>query len=287
MEKLLSNVKTYSEPSYKKGDGLRMKKAVSIAFTAAIICSLFLASVRAQTYSQSIYQESNAVTLDGKWTNNSEWDDAATSNIVGTNGVSGIFRDKYELVGTFGGSDFDVIDAYLIEFFTDKTNDTGDYVQLCYDTLQSGGSSLLSTDLMVQISGHNGTVQKFVGSGANWAPGSIVNLQWAQAVSISKLNGTNPHWTTEIAFDKYNNGGGISTNIMIALYDASNSAAGIQTWPPGARVTNPSTWGVNDASALTTIPEGLGIGSMVMLASVTVLVGFFCLRKQPKATWAR
>lgn len=266
-----------------------MKKAITVAFTAAMICSLFLVTyvgstvVKAQTASQSIFQLSNTVTLDGKWTTTNEWDDAAQSNIVGTGGVvTGIFRDKYALVGTFGGTDFGVIDNYVIEFFTDNTNDTGDYVKLCYDTLQSGGSSLLSTDLMVQISGHNGTVQKFVGNGASWAAGSILNLLWAQASGATKLMGSIPHWMTEIAFDKYNNGGGISTNIMIALYDASNPAAGVQTWPPGANVNNPSTWGVNDASALTTIPEDFGLGTMVMLSAAVVMVGFYCLRKRSR-----
>ncbi len=263
-----------------------MRKAVWVAFVVALMCSLFLASVKAQTATQTIFSLQNAVTLDGKWTNNSEWDDAGTANIVGTGGVSGIFRDKYEIIGTFGGSDFDVIDWYLIEFFTDKTNDAGDYVRLCYDGDQSGGTTPQSGDIMVQISGHS-TVQTFLGNGTGWAAGSIVNLRYNQSLSVSKLNGTNPHWTTEIAYDKYNNGGGISTNIMIALYDASNVAAGIQTWPPGANANSPSTWGVNDASGLSTIPEGLGIGSLTMLASVAVLIGFFCLRNMPKTKWVR
>ena len=292
MEKLLKKPYYIEQPASKNGDEYEMKKATSLFFAAATICSLFLVTyvgpevVNAQTASQSIFQLQNAVTLDGKWTNNIEWDDAATSNIVGTTGaLRGIFRDKFELIGAFGDPDFDVVDWYVIEFFTDKTNDTGDYVQLCYDGDQSGGSSPQSGDLMVQVSGHNGTVQKLAGTGTGWAPGNITNLRFAQAISISKLNSTNPHWTTEIAYDKYNNGGGISTNIMIALYDASNSAAGIQTWPSGASVNNPSTWGVNDASTIGPIPEGLGIGSMVMLASVSVLVGFFYLRKKPKAIW--
>jgi len=131
---------------------------------------------------------------------------------------------------------------------------------------------------MVQISGH-ATMKFYVGAGANWTTGNIVNTQFAQGLSVSKLNGTNPHWTTEINFDKYNNGGGISTDIMIAVYDANNSAAGIRTWPQGASIYNPNTWGVNDASALTTIPESIGIGSMVILSSVAVIVGFYCSRK--------
>jgi hypothetical protein len=270
-----------------------MKKVRKKTFVIALLCSLFLAlyagTVHAQfipTVVQHIYQESVTPTRDGKWTSDGEWDDAATSNIVGTGGaVSGIFRDKYALIGTFGGSDFDVIDDYLIEFFTDKTNDTGDYLELCYDTTQNGGTSLVSTDLMVKIPGHNGTIQTFVGSASGWVAGSILNTNFAQAVSISKLNGTNPHWTYEIAFDKYNNGGGIDTNIMIALYDANNPAAGNQTWPPGASITNPSTWGDNDASDnLTTIPEGLGIGPMVMLSSVAVLIGFYYFRKLERPT---
>lgn len=267
-----------------------MKKAITVAFTAAMICSMFFAMYAGPVHAaagsvvQNIYQATTDPTFDGKWTTTTEWDDAAQSLIKNTNGVmTGIFRDKYTLVGTFGGADFDVVDNYLIEFFTDGTNDTGDYVQLCYDTTQAQGSSLLSTDYMVQIFG-NGTIKYYAGAGANWAsaPSSFIPPQWAQGLGTSKV-WSSQHRIIEIGFHKYANGGGIDCNIMIAVYDAGNSAAGVQTWPQGASVTNPNTWGDNDPSDnLTTIPEGFGIGAIVLLSAAVVMVGFYGLRKRSK-----
>jgi hypothetical protein len=144
-------------------------------------------------------------TYDGKWTTNDEWDDGGTDMIVSSSGaVTGAFRNKYATAGTFGGADFEVLDQYLIEFFTDKTNDTGDYLQLCYDTTMVGGTSLQATHMMLQVWGHKGTFRMYTGSGSTWVQSSTVIAlaanQFGQAVAISKLNGTNPHWTYEIAF---------------------------------------------------------------------------------------
>lgn len=269
-----------------------MKKILSIAFVVALLCSLSLAMYAGTVYAAGthhIFQGSVTPIYDGKWTTNDEWSDGETTTIAGTNGVvTGAFVNKYATVGSFGGTDFEVLDQYLVEFFTDKTNDTGDYLQLCYDTTSAGGTSLVSTDIMLQVFGHNGTVKMFIGSGTSWtqASSSVIgpsSSEFGQAVSISKLNGTNPHWTYELAFHKYTNGGGIDCNIMIALYDASNAAAGIQTWPPGAVTTSPGTWGLDDANSnLTTIPEGLSFTPVAALATIALIATFFVMRKRPK-----
>jgi hypothetical protein len=142
---------------------------------------------------------------------------------------------------------------------------------------------------MFQVFGHNGTAKMLVGSGSSWiqAPSTVIgpnnSSEFGQAISISKLNGTNPHWTYELAFHKYTNGGGIDCNIMIALYDASNPSAGIQTWPQGASVTNPSTWGLDDANNnLAPIPEGIGFVPVSTLATIVFIASFFVMRKRPK-----
>ena len=272
-----------------------MKRAVSIAFVIAVLCSLFLATDVGPVHAQFIpvphqyaYEEQVIPVIDGKWTTANEWTDASTSNIVNGSGVvSGVFRDKWSVVIS---STISVTDYYLIEFFTAHTNNTGDYVELCYDTTQAGGSAPISSDFMIEIPGHNGTALTFVGNGKGWVSGSIAlepNPWWAQLVSISPLNGTNPHWTTEIAVDKSDNGGGIDCNIMVAMYDASNPSAGVQTWPLNASVNNPSTWGDNNASAnLFTapyLPEYLGIGPILLLCSVATVAAFYGLRKMPRA----
>jgi hypothetical protein len=259
-----------------------MKKALKVAFVIAALCSLFLATyagpVKAvnPNYTQTVYAGSIDATIDGKWTSNDEWDDAGTSQIS----ANAVFRDKYWLV--MSGTTFFVYDEYLVEFFSDKTNDTGDYVQILYDTASNGGSAPQTDDLRMDYVGHNGTVKTYVGTGTGWTAGTVNDLQVAELVSISKLNGTNPHWTAEFRVEKTTNNMGINNDIMVAVYDASNPSAGVQTWPPGASANVPDGWGLNDASALSPIPEGLGIGSTVILASVAVLFGFYSLRKRSR-----
>ncbi len=260
-----------------------MKRAVEIAFIIAALSSLFLAVYvgpvkAASSYTQTVFAGSIDSTIDGKWTTNNEWDDGMTSS-VGTLG-SAIFRDKY-FIDMSGGA-LSVKDEYLIELFSDNTNDTGDYVQLCYDTATDGGSAPHSDDFRIDYVGHNGTIKTYVGNGTGWAPGTVNDLQMAQQLIASKLNGNN-HWITEIKLEKTTNGAGINNDIFIAVYDASRPSDGIQSWPPSASVNVPDGWGLNDASALSPIPEGLGIGTVMILSSTAVIFGVIYLRRHQKS----
>lgn len=271
-----------------------MKRAISSIFIAAIICSMILAMYAGLAYAfssanQQVFSASVIPTIDGKWTTNDEWDDAMTSYLVSATGVRyGAFRDKYVLDFTNGLS---VKDNYIIELFTDKTNDAGDYVRVAYctDTAGTGGSAPQTTDFMIEYAGH-GVLRTYVGNGTGWAAstiGSTVSI--AQLVSISKLNGTNPHYTTEIQFEKTTTAPNAAQNnyICVAVYDASNAAAGVISWPPNSNPNVPNTFGFNDASALGTIPEGIGFEVVTILSCAAVMVGVYYLRKQPKAIWVR
>jgi hypothetical protein len=262
-----------------------MKKAISVIIISVLIGSLFLAMYAGpvQAFSsatQSIFSGTAEVTYDGKWTNNAEWDDAATSNIGSGGTNTGIFRDKYTLIM----DPFVVYDNYLIEAFTDTTNDAGDYIQICYCTTETGSAAPQTTDFRIDYVGHGATATKttYKGTGTAWAASALSDVTVAQLMSISKLNGNIPHWTTEVRIDKSGNGGQMNNYIMVAFYDASNAAQGVQVWPPSATVNNPNSWGLNDASALSAIPESLGIGTIMVLAAVAMFVGFVCLRKLPK-----
>ena len=263
-----------------------MKKAVYVAFVIALLCSLFLTLYAGPVNAfssaiQTVYAAGADSTIDGKWTTNTEWDDGMTSTITSAAGAkTGIFIDKYLLDFSAGLS---VKDEYIIEAFTDKTNDTGDYTVLAYCTGSNGGTAPQSDDLKFEIDGHNGTIKTYVGTGTGWAPYNPDQLQWAQLLSVSKLNGTNPHWTTEIKVEKTTNLMQQNNYIMVGFYDASNAAAGVQTWPPNASVDVPNTYGFNDATALGTIPEGIGLAPIVVLGSIAVLIGCLYLRKQQKA----
>jgi hypothetical protein len=269
-----------------------MKKANSVAITVAIICSLILAMTAgtAAAFSSAIQQVFSASvipTIDGKWTANNEWDDGMTSYLTSASGVRyGAFVDKYVLDFS---AELSVTDNYMIEFFTDKTNDAGDYVRVAYCTdTTTGGTAPQTTCFMIEYSGH-GTLKTYVGNGTGWALspiGSTVTI--AQLVSISKMNGSNPHYTTEFTFEKTTTVPNAAQNnyICVQVYDASNAAAGIITWPPNANVNVPDTYGYNDASALAAIPEGVGFGVVAMLSCAAVMVGF-CLLRKPKTTWVR
>jgi|WetSurMetagenome_2_1015567.scaffolds.fasta_scaffold04740_4 hypothetical protein len=266
-----------------------MKKIATIAFIITVFCGLLLATnlnvhnVKAySSASQSVFSASVTPTFDGKWTANDEWDDAMTSYVTTSTGsVVGAFRDKYVLDFSAGLS---VTDNYLIEFFVDKTNDTSDYVQICYCGGADNAASPQADDFLFQIFGHNGTYKYYIGSGSGWAESSMITPtpKLGQLVSISKMNGTNPHWTYEFQFEKTVTTAGQNNYISISVFDASNPAQGVVTWPPNANSSKPNTYGLNDASALASIPEGISFAPIATLATIALIVGFFVMRKRLK-----
>ncbi len=270
-----------------------MQRSLSLAFTAAIIFSMIstIYAGQANAFSsavQPVYSAMVTPNIDGKWTNNEEWDDAATSYIVSTTGIRyGAFRDKYLV--DFSTPTLSVKDNYIIEFFTDKTNDAGDYVRVAYCTDLTGSTAPQATDFMIEYSGH-GTITTYVGNGAGWTATSIGStVTVAQQASVSKLNGTNPHYVTEIQFEKTTTLPYAAQNnyICVAVFDASNPAAGVISWPPNGDPNVPNTYGLNDASVPSTIPEGLNFGVIAMLALAAAVVGFYYMRKQPRNLWVR
>jgi hypothetical protein len=66
--------------------------------------------------------------------------------------------------------------------------------------------------------------------------------------------------------------------MRIAVYDESNAAAGTRAWPPTSRDA-PSDWGDIEYDS-NPIPEGIGLGVMVLLSTVAVVAGSFYFRKQ-------
>jgi hypothetical protein len=109
-----------------------MKRAILMVFCIIALFSLFLAT---NTGNVKAYQAGfqaddctavNSVTVDGTWTTDIEWDDAAQYELGG--GLNGIFRLKYAFA-----EDFSYVNQYyLIEFLGDTTDDAGDYWQICY-----------------------------------------------------------------------------------------------------------------------------------------------------------
>lgn len=256
-----------------------MKKAVTVAFTIAALCSLFLPTIAAPVnasylnYAHMTYSLANTVTLDGKWTDNSEW---ADTDITGIGGTTVIFRSKWFLASM----DPIAVNQYiLVEILNDNANNTGDYWQFCFDGDESGGTAPQSGDIRIDINGH-ATTTAYTGNGAGWTQGAMPStFQWKDSINASPTSST-PHWILEVIIDKVNFGIGANYWMRIAVNDAGNAAAGVRAWPPTSRDV-PNDWGDITYTSDTT-PEGLGFGVIALLSSVAMFAGFFGLRKRLK-----
>lgn len=115
-----------------------MKRVLFVAFCIFALCSLLLVNtvtVKAATasgYKRTDWYLQTAKTIDGAWTNPAEWNDGEPTVIAGNM----TFRSVWELVG---GT---VYTNFIIEFFADNTNDTGDYWEMCLDFNNAGGANL-------------------------------------------------------------------------------------------------------------------------------------------------
>ncbi len=252
-----------------------MKKyAVSIIFTLIMAGILLLpavtmlANAAAAGYIHTTYFLANAVTLDGKCTG-TEWDDTPIT-VFGNN--TAVFRSKWAMDPFIG-------QYLLVEVLNDNTNDAGDLLQLCFDGDMSGGATPQTGDVRIDITGHT-TLTAYNGNGAGWsqttAPGSFT---WNSSIGTSPLM-SSPHWIYEILIDKQTFGIGAEYWMRVAVSDANNAPAGVRSWPPTSRDV-PNDWG-DIPYLFETIPEGVGLGSMVLLLSVAVVIGVFGLRKKGK-----
>jgi len=218
-------------------------------------------------YPTTIYSGS-AVTVDGQWTTGTamaEWIDAATPAGVP---ASFTFRDKY--AASFTGGALKVFENSLIEFFTDNTNDSGDYVQICYDNNATGASAPKAGDLRIDIIGHTGTVVTYNGTGTGWAPVNISSsIAFAQKLTTSPLNSNN-HWITEFQIEKQGVSLQMVNAIRIAVYDASNPSAGVQAFPPASQQDVPSGWSQGNVGSGSFLPAVRATA----FTSVTVLPGW-------------
>lgn len=220
--------------------------------------------------------------MDGNWTTINEWNDADVRQLNGS--LNAAFRLKYV-------SDPDltwVNQYYLIEFFDDTTNDTGDYWQICYAAATTlygtpiGGDAPQTDCLMINFTGHSQAgLALYKGDGSGWVAFTDytwpTDIQIVDSISASPSNST-PHWIAEIKIEHIHFSINPEFWIYVAAYDANNSAAGVQSWPLGSSDV-PNDWGLMNAPG-TTIPEPLTIGVMVLLSSVSVLVGSHYFRKR-------
>ncbi|UCC57592.1 MAG: hypothetical protein JSW14_04200 [Candidatus Bathyarchaeum sp.] len=260
------------------GDLFAMKRGLFVAFSILMLCSLLLLITVGTTmaaepgYERTSWYTQVMPTIDGVWTSEDEWTDGEITVI----GEDVAFRSTWDMGGP------DVTTHWIIEFFSDTTNDTGDYWQVCFDGDQSGGTAPQVGDYMCNITGHTDLVW-YAGDGTGWTEVALdaSEIEWANSLSDSPTNSTS-HWILE--FQILKNTGSVQLsiywNFRLAVYDASNPGAGVLAWPP-THPDVPYGWGIENYSS-DPIPEGLTFAVMVLLSSVSVLVGSHYLWKRSK-----
>ncbi len=201
--------------------------------------------------------------------------------------ASMLFREKW----TYPSN---IIGYMLVEFFTDNTNDTGDFFQYCLDPTANGGAAPHSDDVLFNYTGHTRSGLKlYKGNGTGW----VLWNGWTYGTDVaiadsrtgSQMNASS-HWIIELMMDRSKpdfdtSGTGYLPWIRVAVYDASRPSAGIQSWPPSSQDV-PNNWGL-ESGQYAAIPESSTIFSIVMLSSVAVAVCVYLLRKQPKTKVVR
>jgi hypothetical protein len=212
--------------------------------------------------SQSSWLVHTLITIDGKWTNETEWTiTPANLNNPGQYSPAyfgnNVFREAWfdDVVDstTFPINVTSKTEYFLIES-ADSTDDATDYWQLCIDSNSTVGSAPQTDDYRIDIIGHH-AVTWYSGNGTGWAVMSTpppAVFEWANTLSSSPQVST-AHWICEIKLDTKAlgiNPGSYdlftSFNLRIAIFDASNANVGAQTWPtsPSGSRDNPSNWGI-------------------------------------------
>ena len=254
-----------------------MKKRISIFVLCSLLLITTVGTVMAGNpdYEFLEYAAQVIPTVDGTWTSPDEWTDAPILNMTGN--ATGQFGYNIDF-NTYGLN-------WLVEIFTDDTNDTGDYWQICTDDSNSSGSAPDSGDFMIEIVGHT-TLTVYQGDGTGWSEitPNAGEITWSNTIDASPLNST-PHWILEIVTDDKQTGSvqvpnAPPTGLRVAAFDANTST--LAAWAPESSADVPDSWGLVYYYSMDPIPEGLTFGVMAVLSSIALLTGSHYLRKRSK-----
>ena len=255
-----------------------MKRKISILVLCSLLLIMTFGTVRAGNPDYTFIERPCAVvcTVDGEWTTDDEWTDVEMHDMTGTaTGQFGYVVQDFSIMGL----------EWVVEIFTDDTDDEEDYWQICFDDSNSGGSAPDSGDFMIEIVGHT-TLTVYQGDGSGWSevPGAASEVTWSDSIDSSPLN-SEPHWILEVVesskiADTIQIPNAPPTGMRVAAYDASTDT--IAAWAPDSSEDDPDSWGLIDGFDMSPIPEGLNLAVMVFLSSVTLVVGSHYLKKRSK-----
>jgi hypothetical protein len=249
-----------------------------IAFMALLLVSVgAIKCARAQAAVRTDWATFVEPTIDGMWTSEDEWTDGGDITMIGENVV---FTSTWSMLSM---DPITVTTNFVVEILDDDTDDAGDYWEICIDGLVDGGSTPQSGDFKIKVVGHT-DLTVYEGDGTGW--GEVTpedgELVTAESISDSPTNST-PHWIIEFTILK--TAGTILMDpewvFRLAVYDESNSEAGVRAWPPDSDADVPDEWGLQGYTQ-EQIPEGLSFGVMVLLSSAAVIGASVVLRKRSK-----
>ena len=254
-----------------------MKKG-SAAFCVLLFCILMLMNTVTIEAAEPGYERTDwnpdvVPTIDGMWTNSTEWELNGEVTEIGTDVA---FRSVWYMVSM---DPIQVDDYFLVEFFSDNTTDAEDYWQICIDGDQSDGDAPAAEDVRLDIVGHTDLIV-YVGDGSEWVEDPAFDtsvIWWNNTIDVSPLNDTS-HWILELHFVKAALGAGPTWNFRLAAYDANTTT--LAAWPPTSQDV-PNEWGVQNYVG-EVIPEGFSIIIVVLMSTVAIIVGFYFLRKRPR-----
>jgi hypothetical protein len=262
-----------------------MKRSLLVAFSVIALCGILLPTTLVNAFYGEGYETSNYLaiydcTVDGAWTTDNEWFDAMTPPNLPADFE---WRQKW-IMGDV------VMQYFLIEFFTDNTDDAGDYFQICFDILADGGSAPKADDIKVEWVGHS-ELTLYQGDGSGWV--EYTDYAWetdvyvVDSLTTSILNGET-HWVIEVFINRGKaefdtSGAGYVPGIRVAVYDEGTET--LAAWPPTSADV-PDDWGqengVYGEIPEENIPESLTFVTAALLSSVAVVVSCYLLRRRPK-----
>jgi len=229
-----------------------------------------LVSAAAAGFEHTSYALVNACTVDGRWTSTTEWSDCQQTMV----GTFALYRDKWGM--EMAGENFLIHQYWLIEVLNDVTTDAGDYVEICLDANAVGGTAPPTDNYRIVLTPT--TMTWYKGTGTGWAAAATpASARYATSVNTSFSSGP-AHRIYELYYEKMAVGIGATPNVRVAVYDASNAAAGVIAWPTGSSANVPNAWGTFPYS-MDPVPEGFNFGIIVLLSSVAVVAGAIGLRK--------
>jgi hypothetical protein len=260
-----------------------VKKTILVAFAILALCSLLLVNAgtvnaaEASGYTRYDYPVQTAATIDGEWNDIGEWSDTDYTTI-GSDVAFG---------STWGSATAGVYTTWLVEVFSDTTDDATDTLEMCLDFNNGGGTGLdgAGTYYRLVLEGDGSTFTLYEGSGSGWTEitpsADPADVAFATSVTASP-NGTTPHRIWEIAILKNAGTGLLDMNwgVRVAAYDDDTTTTYV--WPPDSEQTVPDDWATNGYSMDNWVPEGFSIAIVVLLSSAAVAVAFYSLRKRPK-----